>query len=86
MEGMLTWEHVESFRYQTKSTFPAFILLVYRHESTPQILDILLDGFSRLGSIVHFRSEAFNLFSVILQGGTDFSLEIINDHKVGEEG
>jgi len=86
MEGMLTWEHVESFRYQTKSAFPAFILLVYRHESTPQILDILLDGFRRLSSIVHFRSKTFNLFSVILQSGTDFSLEIIDDHKVGKEG
>lgn len=86
MEGMLTWEDVESFRYQTKSTFPAFILLVYRHESTPQILDILLDGFRRLSSIVHFRSKTFNLFSVILQSGADFSLEIIDDHKVGKEG
>ena len=83
---MLTRKYVESLCHQPQTALPTLVRLVNRHEPIPQVLDILLDRFGRLGGIVHLGAERFNLGSVIFQGRANFQFEIVNDHEIGEKG
>lgn len=86
MEEVLTREHVELPRHQSEPTLPALVAHLHRDESVCEVVDVLLDRFCRRGSFVHFGSQFLNLGRVVFERVANLGFEVIDDHKVWEEG
>ena len=65
VECMLTWERVELSSDEDGSATGTAFVCVYRDETIPQSLDVCLDVLGRLGRVIHFASQLFDVNRII---------------------
>lgn len=86
VERVQTGEHVELPLHEQPVAVAARLLWLDGDEPVLELGDVTLDGLGRLGRVVHLGLELRDVGPARLEGHADLLLELVNHHKVGEEG
>jgi hypothetical protein len=86
MEGMVTWKHIKLPREQQFRAMRTLFIRVNGNKPVFKHGDVLFDSISGPRCVIHFCLQSVDLCRVAFKRVRNFFFEIIDDHKVREEG